>query len=201
MHFFATKEDLIEVLSAIETRRPIKYVKTGHYDSQNFLIYNSAKDFSTLGISKYGDHQTEVYLILDKEIDLVIEKKTREDGSIRYSIAHGGNYPNKTSICFFPGGFYKKKFLVSGHFDTIRKEKESKTLYSLFTRNFRKLFTKIGSFYVGKGVFSLPKDIRLVGIYKQPLSMDLIIPDELRKNQSGTSTLFQKTWQAVLKLL
>ena len=55
-------------------------------------------------------------------------------------------------------------------------------MYSLFTRNFRKLFTKIEEFYVGKGVLSLPKDIRLVQIYKQPLSMDVIVPDELRKN-------------------
>jgi hypothetical protein len=181
MHFFATQYDQKEALHEIESRRPLKYVEGGMFETNDIREYYSVEELPTLGQSQTGNHQTDFYVILDREKEINVEKFKLNSGKIAYCVYPGGREPNPTSIEFFPSGFYDNQYLISGHFGTIHKNKESQSLHNLFARTFRKHFVKINGFYVGKEVLKLPENIRLCTYsYRETPDMDLTIPMEFK---------------------
>jgi hypothetical protein len=46
--FFATKNDLVVNLMALEEKRPLKYIKCGSFEDIDFIKYNSINEFQEL---------------------------------------------------------------------------------------------------------------------------------------------------------
>jgi hypothetical protein len=170
--FFATRTDMATNLKRIEKSRPIKYVKCGGYDSQNYILYNSVDDFANLGINVTGDHQTESYLVLDADVDVNSYAVKQDEGGVRYFV---NQKENDDSIVFWPGGFYGNDYLICGHISTVYNNR-SFELYKYFSSRFVKDFKKINRYYVSKEVFGVSPKVRLITInINQPKEYDFKI--------------------------
>ncbi len=120
--FFATRNDILKALKEIELLRKIKYIKCGAYDSKDYLIYDSIDNIGNLSVNMSGNHQSESYLVLDASLPVVVREAKQNTGGIKYFI---DQMKNKTSIVFWPGGFYEKHYLIWGHTATILDNKVS----------------------------------------------------------------------------
>ena len=172
--FFATKKDLLEILTEMEKTTNVQYIKCKRYDNSNFIIHKSITEFEDLGISKYGEHNSPWYLVMDPTETIISEKRQLSTGEVIYLI-----YPfhNKHSIDFSPGGFYGSELLVHGEVATMNYEdKKTEELYKTLKKAFSKKCKKIHNWYFGKEALSVAKDVRLITVGKnQPKSNDFII--------------------------
>lgn len=58
MHFFCTRNDLINIQHEIEKEVQIKYVEMKSYASEELNIYETLEEYELLGINKTGEHQS-----------------------------------------------------------------------------------------------------------------------------------------------
>ena len=172
--FFATKKDLLEILTEMEKTTNVQYIKYKRYNNPDFIIHKSITEFENLGISKTGEHHSPWYIVMDSTETIISEKKQFSTGEIVYHV-----YPfhNKHSIDFSPGGFYGSELLVHGEVVTMYYEdKKVEELYKTFKKAFSKKCKKIHNWYFGKEALSVAKDVRLITVGKnQPKSNDFII--------------------------
>ena len=172
--FFATKKDLLEILTEMEKTTNVQYIKRERYNKPDFIIHKSITEFEDLGISEFGDQGSPMYIVMDSTETIISEKKQFSTGEIVYHV-----YPvdNKHSIEFSPGGFYGSELLVHGEIGTMNYEyKKTEELYKTLKKAFSKKCKKIHNWYFGKEALSVAKDVRLITVGKnQPKSNDFII--------------------------
>jgi hypothetical protein len=169
--FFATKSDLLERLVLFELQRPVKYIESEAYDTKEIIIFDSINRIKNLGYNSCGNHNGELYLILDKSVLVKIEEVAQVEGGYKYFV---NQMLNKTSIAFWPGGLYKDKYLVGGSVSTISDDPTSVELFKQFTNAAFKGFKKIGRYFIGPEALELGKSIRLVTMgFDEPIEYDL----------------------------
>ena len=117
--FFATKKDLLEILTEMEKTTNVQYIKYERYNKPDFIIHKSITEFEDLGISKYGEHGSPMYIVMDPTETIVSEKRQLSTGEIVY---HVFPVDNKHSIDFSPGGFYGSELLVHGEIGTMKAD-------------------------------------------------------------------------------
>lgn len=175
-HFFATKSDLLQVLHEIESTINLKYVlSTPVWPwARDKVVFNSLKDYPNLGTNKTGKQQLgDCFFVFNIQSPVNFRKTFLFFP--KYAVDNQINNPN--SIVLWPGGLYKKQFLISGHVGTAASEKESIDLYQYFSKILIKHFQKVKSYYVGKEALMLYKDgCRLITMsVAEPVEYDLSI--------------------------
>jgi hypothetical protein len=169
--FFATVNDMLEVLKKIEQERKIKYVKGGISDSPECEFYYTAEDIPNLGVNTSGEHGVSRFLILDYSIPVIMEKVKQNTGGVKYFINQS---ENKDSIVFRPSGFYSTGYLIHGQLDTISDSIVSKELQKQFKKAFTKSYTKVKRYYIGKEAMEFAGKVRFITMtVKQPIEYDL----------------------------
>lgn len=131
-------------------------VKIHNNDMLNAMDY---WEIPHLGINISGDHQSESYFVLEKNVPISFERMEKE-GNVWFSV---GQYSNPDSIVFWPGGRYDEKRLVRGHFGTISDSDKSKGLMKMFEKVLKKYCKKIKGYYIGKQVLE-KEGLRLITI-------------------------------------
>ncbi len=173
--FFALLEDMQSVVEEIEASVDIKYYKMGLLDRRNVPAYNSLIDTPDVGLTHSGDwNRIDSYLVLKKQTQLNIRDVPQRNGTLKFAV---DQLINPNSIEIKPGGIcmVKENVLVAGRIATVSAENESLELYKLFSKPIRKVFRKIGSFYVGrKAEEKLKAGWRLVTNEKSPKDYDLM---------------------------
>jgi hypothetical protein len=145
-HFFATRQDQISLLTAVEKLQHFNYVVGGLFDSPQAQTYSPGTAIPTLGIAKNESAIAEAsYLVLRAEDDFVCRQIRQIGGEVKYAFDQS---QNPDSIIFLHGGFYQN-ILLYGKIGTVSDTAVSKTIYKLFLSEVRKSFTKFASYYVG----------------------------------------------------
>lgn len=172
-YFFTTKPDLIQIITNVEQIIELKYVKTGSHNSNDIKVYDSFKDYENIGIHTSGEHQSQSFLVLDKNEKLSIEEKDTTIGK-RYLI---DQKMNENSVVFWPGGIYNGEFLICGHMGTIHKTTKSQELFNIFQKVIKKECSKkIGRYYIGNDALKQYGKMRFITInVKQSVEYDVKI--------------------------
>ena len=69
--FFATKKDLLEILTEMEKTTNVQYIKSERYNKPDFIIHKSITEFEDLGISKFGIQRDSMYLVMESTETIV----------------------------------------------------------------------------------------------------------------------------------
>jgi hypothetical protein len=174
LHFYATRADLLTVLTALESTETIKYVQAGYSSSDDFPVFYSAEDIETLGTTQAESWNSATrYLVMGKHETLNIERTVFED-RIRFGV-----YPgiNATSIGLSPSGVLRDGFLIYGRIASLDLTDESKRLQRKLARIFKKRFKRVGYAHVGNEAFELLKaGWRLSQAVQNPPEYALPIP-------------------------
>ncbi len=176
MHFFATKEALMEILQGVSAEIEVKYVSDKRYDRPVGIEYNDLSLYPQFGISCSGDHQSESFFVVEQDKEIIFKESKQRDGTSKFYL---GQDDNVDSIVLWPGGVYNDDSLISGHIGTISDSPISKKIFKAFQKNIKKRCKlKIGRYYIDDTLQSMKKYRLVTMTVKEPLEYDIQLPQE-----------------------
>ena len=158
--FFATKKDLIEILTPVEREYAISYIKMGMFDNKECIRYQSIVDAEKIGYTDSGFWLDEDYMILPKDQKVYIREVPQRRGGIKYFIDTLGN---ENGLVFGgTGGIYTKmpKTLIGGRFFIMGFpdfDEDAMELYKTICKHFRRNCKRVEGVSVAKDALSLLK--------------------------------------------
>jgi hypothetical protein len=161
-HFYATYDDIAEVLQLFEAEGHVLYVQTGLFDSDTPQIFETFRAINSLSVSVDGDaNLVPGYLIVNERHHIAVEKVPQRVGGLKYAIDQGV-IPD--SLYFQSGGVLSDKIIVPGRIGILRQTAISTNLYNSFARIMKKDFNKVKSYYVGRQAHTLWREGMRLGI-------------------------------------
>lgn len=172
--FYATAQDLSEVLSSLESQKDLQYTLAGMFDSKELQTYSSYRDIPDLG---RASHRSAVanrqYLVSLKATVLRIRDVPQYSGGVLFAV---DLRLNEDSIVFSPGGRYSNDVMLYGMIGTLSPPPSvaSKNLYAFVARAFRKDFKKVREYFIGLEALDLmASGVRLAMDATSPAEFDL----------------------------
>ena len=150
--FFATKNDMVSVLSEMEEQLPfgIKYIQCGKTDS---ILYSTVKDIPGLGTLKEKH----------SEISFLIMPNDEEVTSTQSGQVYQGDNPR--SLEFDPSGISEDGTgLIHGLFATMEDNEVSDGLLKAVKKIMNSECKKVRGWYIGKEAESLYGKLRFICI-------------------------------------
>jgi hypothetical protein len=174
-HFFATANDLLPVLAAVESRRRIAYTRTGHKNSSEVISFQSGESLETLraAATSATASMTAAYLVTELECPVVPRViHVRGEDEPRWAI---DQLLNPDSTVLWHGGFWRDDVLLSGRIASTSKSAPSLSLQRAFETQITRRFCRIKAFYVGEEAARLlDSGARLTMSAQSPREFDLI---------------------------
>jgi hypothetical protein len=162
INFYATYDDIGEVLEKLEAREDVMYVQTGLFDSDRPHIFESYKAINSLAVSVDGDaNHVPGYLIMRKASQIVMRKVPQKSGGIRFAVDQN-LIPD--SLYFQSGGMCSNTIIVPGRIGIVHQTAISKGLFEIFARFMVKNFSKVKSYYVGREAYALWRNGMRLGL-------------------------------------
>ena len=152
INFFATKNDMVSVLSEMEEQLPfgIKYIQCGKTDS---ILYSTVKDIPGLGTLKEKH----------SEISFLIMPNDEEVTSTQSGQVYQGDNPR--SLEFDPSGISEDGTgLIHGLFATMEDNEISDGLLKAVKKIMNSECKKVRGWYIGKEAESLYGKLRFICI-------------------------------------
>ena len=152
INFFATKNDMVSVLSEMEEQLPfgIKYIQCGKTDS---ILYSTVKDIPDLGTLKEKH----------SEISFLIMPNDEEVTSTQSGQVYQGDNPR--SLEFDPSGISEDGTgLIHGLFATMEDNEISDGLLKAVKKIMNSECKKVRGWYIGKEAESLYGKLRFICI-------------------------------------
>ena len=152
INFFATKNDMVSVLSEMEEQLPfgIKYIQCGKTDS---ILYSTVKDITGLGTLKEKH----------SEISFLIMPNDEEVTSTQSGQVYQGDNPR--SLEFDPSGISEDGTgLIHGLFATMEDNEISDGLLKAVKKIMNSECKKVRGWYIGKEAESLYGKLRFICI-------------------------------------
>ena len=152
INFFATKNDMVSVLSEMEEQLPfgIKYIQCGKTDS---ILYSTVKDIPGLGTLKEKH----------SEISFLIMPNDEEVTSTQSGQVYQGDNPR--SLEFDPSGISEDGTgLIHGLFATMEDNEISAGLLKAVKKIMNSGCKKVRGWYIGKEAESLYGKLRFICI-------------------------------------
>lgn len=174
-HFFATANDLLPVLAAIEARRRLAYTLTGHSNSPEVISFHSGECLETLRAAATSDTASTNAAYLVTEIDRPVVPRpiyVRGEESPQWAI---DQLANPDSTVLWHGGFWNSEVLLNGRIASASKSAPSQSLQRAFQAQLKRQFCRIKAFYVGEEAARLlDNGTRLTMSAQSPREYDLI---------------------------
>jgi hypothetical protein len=149
LSFFATRDDLIDVLRPIEAAESFRYVQEGAIlAGHERPVWNFAEGIPDLGIAKDGDQAGEMSWLLVPENEALRPELVVEYSGRRREIVDQSTTP--ASVELTAGGIFKVNVIIPGRIATISDDTWSQRMHGRLARAFRKRFRRIQSYWVGK---------------------------------------------------
>lgn len=173
-HFYATCDDLLPVLEAVERKHSLAYTLGGSIQSSEFSTVYSGAAIATLATpaphpNASGGYR---YVVTPADVEVAIREIAQGAGGICYAI---DQLVNPISIIFEHGGFYAPGILLFGRVSNCSEHPAAAKLYRAFATAIAKNFTRIQAFYVGpKAVDLLNQGCRLTIGADSPPDYDLV---------------------------
>jgi hypothetical protein len=173
-YFFATRDDLIIVLQAVEARYNLKYIECGLFDAADRPVFNSFAEIMNFGIAVNGDSNAEAnYLVLRSEATLRVREVPQRKGGIKYAV---DQQLNPESITIRPAGKYRDSAIIAGMVGTVHHDDRAEELLAAFFEAFKIHFINAKSYIVGpEALKSLESGFRLTQSINSPTNFDLIL--------------------------
>ena len=148
VQFFATRRDLLDVMSEAEARRDLHYAEAGMFECSEPLIYPSAAAIPELGeIRVPRSILGRILLIGVRETSFAVESVCQRRGGMRYVLSQK---ENPDTISLHPGGQFNKQVLLAGDFGTCTDSTTSVDLFEVVCSAIRKRrWTRIRGYTVG----------------------------------------------------
>lgn len=174
LFFFSEICDIKRIMKNIEEVKAIEYYEAGLFDTNTSFHLDSLLELEELGYVSNGDwNHSKNFLVIPKGQLINIREIPQRSGGVKYAF---DQMKNPKSIVFKGSGILKDGVIVAGSIGTISEDELSLEIFRNFSKQLKKAFYKVGSFYVGpKAKEKLNKGWRLVTNANSPIQYDLKI--------------------------
>lgn len=172
LSFFATEADLVLLLETIESKRGLQFVSAGLFDSPIIAPMESLLAVREFGRTASGSaSQSVCFIVANRDCTIEVRPVPQRRGGVRYAV---DQLANPRTIVFRPGGKFSDTCLIAGEVGTASENPQALEIFRVFSRETRRQFTKIKSFYVGREAGELlDMGWRLTTDVKAPALYDL----------------------------
>jgi hypothetical protein len=162
--FFATKQDSLDLLLALERRSPLFYARWGYYPRPEAPTYHTATELPDLGAVKRPRKGENRYLVFPEPVRLDFREVHRNSGETDHVTAPPNGVP---WVWFHSGGRYGEECLITGTVETGMTDRIGLRFFDRFCRAIRGGFTRA----------ERPKTASCVGriSYVGPEALDLLL--------------------------
>jgi hypothetical protein len=170
--FFATRNDLLDLLGEVESRRMVHYIEAGMFDSPEIATYRLASQIPDLGVIHVdASHKGLSLLIADDATSFAYEIVPQRRGGVRYAV---DQKENPDTIDLIPGGQFDDRTILAGRFGTCTDSPMSASLFNVVGRVARKKWPRIkGNFVSSEALAILDGGGRLTDDLRSPREYDL----------------------------
>jgi hypothetical protein len=174
IHFFALKDDLLAVLAAVESAKPLKFAKTGHFPTPAIQWLSSGSSIPNIGIAEADSAvRCESYLIAEHPEKVKARSIKQLDGRVVYSV---DQLVNPDTVTMSAGGQWTENVIIDGRIGSASDSAKSQEIMKLFNSEIRKRFKKVNAFWVGPLAYErLLSGSRLTAAVDSPSEYDLAI--------------------------
>jgi hypothetical protein len=172
IHFYAVADDLLPVLEAVEQVKPIKYSKTGHYETSKVESLTSSAVIPNLGkASSEAAIGCTSYLVSDLKTEIKSDPFVMKTGARMFSI---DQLLNQDTVLLTPAGEWSDDIVLYGRVATVSNSPPAQELMKLFRSALKKNFKKVKAYYIGPKALSLfQSGYRLTISAQSPPEFDL----------------------------
>ncbi len=169
---FATLDDWLPVLAAVEDRAPLTYSLEGQFPSDSVIQYGSGAEVPGLGQARAESYIAGLSLLVgSRGLEILTREIPREDGTTVFAV---DQLVNPDTIVFMPGGTWGEGTLISGVVASASDSGASEALLRRFRTVVRREFSQVGAYWVGKQARELLRSgWRLTGSVGSPREYDL----------------------------
>jgi hypothetical protein len=170
--FYAVQEDLQALLETVDVQGQLKYTPMGNFlksDVEDGIsIFNAGADIPNLGTATADSSAAcESFLVSEGSVNLRQAGKNGERVCVDQLI-------NPDSVEFKPGGLWNENVVIQGRIATASQSQISQALMKRFQVAVKRVFSKVGSYYVGTRAFALLREgKRLTVAVQSPPECDL----------------------------
>ncbi len=144
---YATKNDWGGCLRLIEAHRPLAYTVSGLFDAAERKTFVGVDAIPNFGFAATSNTITEpCYLVCDSHREIYTRVVPQRQGGSKYAI---DQQLNPFTIGLKPGGLRDHDMLISGQLGTCTEDPLSLELHNLITRELKRSFVQIKSYWVG----------------------------------------------------
>ena len=174
VYFYATKDDLLPVLRAVEEAGALKYVLAGNFTTPEVKSYSRAEEIPHLGKASSSTAGTcETFLVCTAVTPITVESFKGTGGEDRFCV---DQLLNPDTVGMTPAGQWNEEILLHGRVATVSESPASQALMKRFQAAIRKHFVKIKAFYVGPSARKLLESgTRLTIAAQSPREFDLTV--------------------------
>jgi hypothetical protein len=171
-NFFATGNDILNVLRSVEASYPLQYVECGLFNESERPIFNGSSSLPSLGLAQAGQaHLEPTFLVMLQGDRLNVRTVQQRRGGQKYAVDQKAN---PGTVVIEPGGVYKDSTLIVGTVGTVHEDEKAAKLMKAFSSALKQDFTKMKSYLVGPEAKKLyGSGIRLTHSAFAPAEFDL----------------------------
>lgn len=119
LHFFATYNDIANVLQQFEAQQSVMYVLAGLFDRNCPQYFETYKVINSLSVSPDGDpNRIPGYLVVDPLHKILVREVPQKDGGQKFAI---DQYLNPETLYFQSGGLFADKIIVPGRIGIVHQ--------------------------------------------------------------------------------
>ena len=145
LHFFATRGDLLPVLTAAEQKLDLRYTLMGQTTTKTPQVFYSVEAIPDFGIANCESAiGCSSYLTYFKQVSL---KPRKIQGTGKYA---WDQLLNPETIEFKSGGFWKAKILLYGRIATVSSHPDSIKIIEELRKLIKKATVRVNAFWVGR---------------------------------------------------
>jgi hypothetical protein len=172
IYFYATKNDLLPALAAMEADCSVKYGAAGMSLQPVVQQWRQGSELPNLGTANGNQQVTcDAFLIFSADSELGIRSSVMFDGRTRYDV---DQISHPESVVFTPAGYWKDGSIIEGSLTTLSNTVFAQEVMRKMLATMRKSFVAIRSSWVGREALSaLWKGVRLTTAIRSPREFDL----------------------------
>lgn len=155
---FATKYDIINVMSKLDATYQLEYIPLGTFDDKAVMKYDVKNLFKQVGYTNYSNWISldNRYMIIRKGDHVQNREIILKDGHIKY-VTDLANNPLGVELS--TGGIYSRedKILIAGRVAVFESSEQALSIYKAVLKEIRKSYSKINYAYVSPEALLLQK--------------------------------------------
>lgn len=145
VNFYATQNDLLDLLMDLESKRDICYAEAGMFDNDRVIVYRKAFDIPNLSIVDVS-RNSRMILVGNADINFLPQTVPQRRGGVKFAL---DQEENPDTLLLLPGGQIDSQTVAAGRFGTCTGSAISSILFRELRGVAMQKWNKIKLYVVG----------------------------------------------------